>query len=155
MAGLDEARGVYVVVGLGGGAGVVKQREIQARREERRKEREQKRVDRAAEKSLKKALKRERMEANGVEWDSENEDQEEEDDTEEEDSESESEGEEDEEAALTKGNGRNKFGVAFSEAVDETGARVRQDSFEHCVVEVRKEDLTGFLEALSLKAVVG
>lgn len=156
MAGLDEARGVYVVVGLGGGAGVVKQREIQARREERRKERDKKREDRVAEKSRKKILKRERMEANGLEWDSEDEDQQEEDDTEEEEEEeSDSEGEEDGEAALTKGNGRNKFGVAFSEAVDETGARVRQDSFEHCIVEVRKEDLTGFLEALSLKAVVG
>jgi cell division control protein 45 len=39
--------------------------------------------------------------------------------------------------------------------VEETGARVRIDSFEHSVVEVRKEDLAGFLEALSLRSVVG
>jgi cell division control protein 45 len=36
MAGLDEARGVYVVVGLGGGAGVVKQKEQQKQREEKK-----------------------------------------------------------------------------------------------------------------------
>jgi cell division control protein 45 len=151
MAGLDEARGVYIVVGLGGGAGVVKQREMQQRREEKRKERERKREERKAEKERKKRLKRERFEANGDEWDS---DLEQEDETEDEDSESESEDEVDEEA-LIKGKGLNRFGIAFSEAVDETGARVRQDSFEHCVVEVKKEDLGSFLEALSLKAVVG
>ncbi|KIW07855.1 uncharacterized protein PV09_01770 [Verruconis gallopava] len=152
MAGLDEARGVYVVVGLGGGADVVKQREIQQRREEKRKEKERKREERKAEKERKKRLKRERYEANGLEWDS---DLEEEDDTEDEDSESESEDELDYEETANKGKGLNRFGIAFSEAVDETGARVRQDSFEHCVVEVKKEDLSSFLEALSLKAVVG
>jgi cell division control protein 45 len=151
MAGLDEARGVYVVVGLGGGAGVVKQKEQQKHREEKRKEREKKRDERKAEKERKKRLRRERFEANGEEWDS---DLEEEDLTEDEDSESESEDEVDEKA-LVKGQGLNRFGIAFSEAVDETGARVRQDSFEHCVVEVKKEDLGSFLEALSLKTVVG
>jgi len=50
---------------------------------------------------------------------------------------------------------RNAFGPAFQSVVAETGARVRLDSFEHCVVEVRREDLGGFLEALSLRAVVG
>jgi cell division control protein 45 len=49
----------------------------------------------------------------------------------------------------------NRFGQAFQEVVDETAARVRIDSFEHSVVEVKKEDLAGFLEALSLKSVVG
>jgi cell division control protein 45 len=49
----------------------------------------------------------------------------------------------------------NRFGQAFQEVVEETGARVRIDSFEHSVVEVRKEDLAGFLEALSLRSVVG
>lgn len=49
----------------------------------------------------------------------------------------------------------NAFGPAFQSVVAETGARVRLDSFEHCVVEVRREDLGGFLEALSLRAVVG
>jgi cell division control protein 45 len=54
-----------------------------------------------------------------------------------------------------RGFGRNKFGNAFQEVVEETNARVRIDSFEHCVVEVKKEDLSGFLESLSMKAVVG
>ena len=50
---------------------------------------------------------------------------------------------------------RNRFGIAFQEVVQETSARVRIDSFEHCVVEVQKEDLSGFLEALSFGSVVG
>jgi cell division control protein 45 len=49
----------------------------------------------------------------------------------------------------------NRFGLAFQEVVDETDARVKIDSFNHCIVEVRKEDLGGFLEALSLKTVIG
>lgn len=152
MAGLDEPRGVYVVVGLGGGSGAVKQREMQQRREERRKEKEREREERKAEKERKKRLRRERYEANGEEWDS---DLEQEDETEEEESESESEDEGGDDAPYVKGKGLNRFGIAFSEAVEQTGARVRQDSFEHCVVEVKKEDLGAFLEALSLKAVVG
>ncbi|KAK5998341.1 Suppressor of nda4 protein [Cladobotryum mycophilum] len=54
-----------------------------------------------------------------------------------------------------RGYGLNKFGSAFQEVVSETSARVRIDSFEHSVVEVKKEDLGGFLESLSMKAVVG
>ncbi len=49
----------------------------------------------------------------------------------------------------------NKFGAAFQEVVEETSARVRIDSFEHSVVEVKKEDFSGFLETLSLKSVLG
>ena len=52
------------------------------------------------------------------------------------------------------GNG-NHFPLAFTEVVEETKARVKIDSFDHCVVEVKKEDLAGFLEGLSLKSVVG
>ncbi|GKT45528.1 cell division control protein 45 [Colletotrichum spaethianum] len=63
--------------------------------------------------------------------------------------------EEEEEEAKEKGYGLNRFGSAFQEVVAETNARVRIDSFEHCVVEVKKEDLGGFLESLSMKAVVG
>ncbi|RMD44412.1 hypothetical protein DV735_g762, partial [Chaetothyriales sp. CBS 134920] len=44
--------------------------------------------------------------------------------------------------------------VAFQEVVEETNARVKIDSFDHSVVEVKKEDLGGFLEGLSLKSVV-
>lgn len=61
----------------------------------------------------------------------------------------------DDEVEHEKGYGLNKFGSAFQEVVSDTNARVRIDSFEHCVVEVKKEDLGGFLESLSIKAVVG
>lgn len=150
LAGLDEARGIYVVVGLGGGAGVVAQREKDQRRAERRKEREKKREVRKLKKEKKKLLHRERMEANGEIWDSEIESEE----SDESESDASSD-EEDDEETKERGKGLNRFGIAFSEAVDETGARVRQDSFEHSVVEVKKEDLSGFLESLSMKAVVG
>ncbi len=82
----------------------------------------------------------------------------EEDETESEPSDSSSDEDSDEEGderTQVKGFGRNKFGNAFQEVVEETNARVRIDSFEHCVVEVKKEDLAGFLESLSMKAVVG
>ena len=59
------------------------------------------------------------------------------------------------EARKQRGYGLNRFGQAFQEVVEGTGARVRIDSLEHSVVEVKKEDLAGFLEALSLKSVVG
>ena len=140
---------------LGGGSGVVKQREQAARRAERRKEKEAKREARKVEKEKRKRMRRERIEANGEEWDSE---VEEEDETEDEESASESEdemGDDDGEGRGRKGSGLNRFGIAFSEVVEQTGARVRQDSFEHCVVEVKKEDLGAFLEALSMKTVVG
>lgn len=56
----------------------------------------------------------------------------------------------------TGGGGKsNRFGLAFQEVVEETDARVKIDSFDHSIVEVKKEDLGAFLEALSLKAVVG
>jgi cell division control protein 45 len=151
MAGLDETRGVYVVVGLGGGAGVLAQREKEKRRAERRKERERKREERKAKKLEKKRLRRERIEALGEEYDSALDEEDEDEDTE-------TEGEADsdvEDEQEERGTGLNKFGNAFQEVIEETGARVRVDSFEHSVVEVRKEDLSGFLEALSMKVVVG
>lgn len=153
LAGLDETRGIYVVVGLGGGAGVVAQREKEQRRAERRKEREKKREVRKLKKEKKKLLQRERMEANGEIWDSDLDS--EDSDESESDLSSDDEEEEEEGGKKERGKGLNRFGIAFSEAVDDTGARVRQDSFEHSVVEVKKEDLSGFLESLSMKAVVG
>ena len=69
--------------------------------------------------------------------------------------EEESEDDEEDEREGERDYGKNRFGNAFQEVVDETGARVRIDSFEHCVVEVKKEDLSAFLESLSMKAVVG
>ncbi|KAL9588909.1 MAG: hypothetical protein Q9179_007997, partial [Wetmoreana sp. 5 TL-2023] len=108
------------------------------RREERREERQRKRQER-----------RERA--------GDDDDEDDVEETEEEESEGgESESDDDEIGMDGKeGYGRNRFGNAFQEVVDETGARVRIDSFEHCVVEVKKDDLSAFLESLSMRAVIG
>lgn len=135
LAGLNEARGVYVVVGTGGGGGVI---DFIARRE-RKEKREKKRKIREAKKAEKEKKRQEKEDDASDESDSESSESDEDSD------------DEDEE----RGYGRNRFGNAFQEVVDETGARVRIDSFEHCVVEVKKEDLSAFLESLSMKAVVG
>tara|TARA_R110002003_G_scaffold70_12_gene6413 strand:+ start:27253 stop:28890 length:1638 start_codon:yes stop_codon:yes gene_type:complete len=149
MAGLDELRGLYVVVGLGGGGATESAKERLIKRTAREKAREEKKVAKAREKERKRAARVARNLAAGLEED------EVEDDTEEEESEEEDEESEDEDEDETKGYGRNRFGNAFQEVVRETGARVRMDSFEACVIEIRKEDLSGFLERLSMKAVVG
>jgi cell division control protein 45 len=158
VAGLNEARGVYVVVGTGGGGGggmgFGDREAVKARKEKREakaKAKEEARKNKEKIREEKRAARRSAREENGEE-------EEEEEETESEASESDSdEDEEDdeEEEEKTKGFGRNKFGNAFQEVVEETNARVRIDSFEHCVVEVKKEDLAGFLESLSMKAVVG
>ncbi len=143
VAGLNEARGVYVVVGTGGAGGVggflgsAERRDSKAARE--------KRGEKVGEKERKRKEREERE-------DDEDEDKEEESEDE---SDDESGDEEEDIKEKQRGYGRNRFGNAFQEVVDETNARVRIDSFEHCVVEVRKEDLTGFLEGLSMKAVIG
>ncbi|GLI79637.1 DNA replication initiation factor cdc45 [Penicillium ochrochloron] len=148
LAGLDEDRDLYVVVGTGGGGGVIDFAAMSKRQEERRqkkdakekkqKEKEERRAQRAAE----------RAEQFDDEDDAEDEDEEE--------SESSSESEsEDEDPRGKKHLLRNRFGIAFQEVVQETSARVRIDSFDHCVVEVQKDDLGGFLEALSFRSVVG
>lgn len=77
--------------------------------------------------------------------------EEEEEEAEEEDDDDEDEEDEEEE----RKRGRNKFGIAFQEVANTTQARIRIDAFEATVVEVRKEDLAGFLEGLSLKSVIG
>nr|POF07697.1 cell division control protein 45 like [Quercus suber] len=164
---LDEARSVYVVVGLGGagGKGRVKSKaEIRAQ-EEKRKRKEAAKAAKKAEKARKKAeakqLRREILEANGDFQDSDDdEDLDDSDATESEDSTDEDSDDDDddhEDGGPSRGKllGLNRFGQAFQEVVEETAARVRIDSFEHSVVEVRKEDLAGFLEALSLKSVIG
>lgn len=74
--------------------------------------------------------------------------------TESEGSSSESEDEEEEDLDLPKQR-NNRFGVAFQEVVEEVGVTTRIDNFENCVIEVKKDDLQSFLEALSMKAVVG
>ncbi|KAL2824100.1 CDC45 family [Aspergillus cavernicola] len=151
LAGLDEDRGLYVVVGTGGGGGVVDFAAMSRRQEERRKKKEakEKKGNEREEARAKRSAERAARAEDGEE-DEEEESEEEESSSE---SESESEGEQD-----TSGNGhllRNRFGIAFQEVVQETNTRIRIDSFEHCVVEVQKEDLGGFLEALSFRSVVG
>ncbi|KAI9728869.1 MAG: hypothetical protein M1834_007126 [Cirrosporium novae-zelandiae] len=138
LAALNESRGVYVIVGTGSGGGVVDlvgKRERKERREAKKKAKEEKRAER--ERKLKGG--------NGEDEDDEGEETE---DADSDDSDSDEESEE-------RGYGRNRFGNAFQEVIEETNARTRIDSFETCVVEIRKEDLSGFLESLSMKAVVG
>lgn len=166
---LDEARSVYVVVGLGGGAaakGRVRSKAELREREEKKKRKEAaaaaKKADKARKRAEAKQLRREILEANGDFQDS---DDDNEDEDEEESSASSSEHDNDDTDADSSDSdddrprpnrqALNRFGQAFQEVVEETGARVRIDSFEHSVVEVRKEDLAGFLEALSLRSVVG
>ncbi|WEW54861.1 DNA replication initiation factor cdc45 [Emydomyces testavorans] len=151
LAGLDEVKDVYVVVGTGGGGGVVDFAAMAQRKERRKKkkeaqekkrtEREERRAKRAAERAEK----------------GEDEADDAEEDEEEESSSSSSDSESDDEQVVLSGHKflKNRFGIAFQEVVRETNARVRIDSFEHCVVEVQKEDLGGFLEALSFRSVVG
>ena len=155
VAGLNENRGVYVVVGTGGGGGGNTgfgdrgaAKEKKEKRDARLKAKEQKRKN-------KELIKEQKREARRL---AAGDDEDVEDETESESSESEEDDEDDDdddEREQVKGFGRNKFGNAFQEVVEETNARVRIDSFEHCVVEVKKEDLAGFLESLSMKAVVG
>ena len=151
VAGLNEARGVYVVVGTGGAIGAVdvvarkeraqkkaeKLKQKEARIAERKKLREEKRIAKAAAASD--------LDAGIESEDSEDEDEEEDEDDD----------EDDDEKVRARGYGKNRFGNAFQEVIDETNARVRIDSFEHCVVEVRKDDIERFLESLSVKAVIG
>lgn len=180
LAALDEGRGVYVVVGLGGGSvagqgGRVRGKKEMKEREERRKRRvgEKARVkaEKARKREERRVLRRERLAANG-DLDSDVDDAEgEESDATESSASSSSPSDSDSDSADSDSDagsatehttrptkrrvGRNRFPQAFQHVVEETGARVRIDSFEHSVVEVRKEDLAGFLEALSLRSVVG
>ncbi|KAH0541473.1 hypothetical protein FGG08_004083 [Glutinoglossum americanum] len=140
VAGLNEPRGVYVIVGTGGGgraADLHNKKEERRRKEEKIKAKEARRVG-------KEKKRQERTENMGDEDEEEEESETDSDDDELSDMETE-----------TRGYGRNNFGNAFQEVADETNAQIRIDSFQHCVVEVRKEDLSGFLESLSLKTVIG
>ncbi|CAK7226598.1 DNA replication initiation factor cdc45 [Sporothrix curviconia] len=169
VASLNEKRGVYIVVGTGGGGGpdmLAQNKSAAAKRQEARaakaKIRDEKRQARQAQREEAKERRRREKRAKGSNEDDEDgdeeEEEEEEDDTESDatDSDSESDGDDDEATAeASRGFGLNRFGTAFQDVVAETNTRVRIDSFEHCVVEVKKEDLGGFLESLSMKAVVG
>ncbi|KAF8533949.1 CDC45 family [Trichophaea hybrida] len=124
VASLNERRGVYVVVGTALGAEVANSLKIQKKKEKSAKQAE-------------KEEKRRKREEEGL-------DDEEEEEEEDSDDDSDDEGEEE------KRGGRNRFGIAFQEVANSTQARIRIDSFEATVVEVKKEDLAGFLEGLSL-----
>ena len=169
LAGLDEDRGVYVVVGLGGGSkpGLSQQaaREKTQKREARRKRKEAaaetkrqtqeaRRLQRRNKRSNRPVVEKEDDEAASAAGNSQGEsDSSEEDEDEDEDEDDEDDESEDEDTSGSKTR-KNRFGLAFLEVAEESGARVKLDSFEHSVVEVKKEDLSGFLEGLSMKRVV-
>ncbi|KAH0565423.1 hypothetical protein GP486_001176 [Trichoglossum hirsutum] len=141
VAGLNEYRGVYVIVGTGGGGRAA---DLQNKAEEKRKK-EEKLKAKEAKRSEKEKRRREQTEnMSDEEAEEEESDTDSSDDDELEDIETE-----------TRGYGKSRFGNAFQAVLKETGARVRIDSFDHCVAEVKKEDLSGFLESLSMKAVIG
>lgn len=48
----------------------------------------------------------------------------------------------------------NNFTVAFQLIANETGAKVRIDNFETSIIEIRKEDLSPFLERLTLSGLI-
>ncbi|CAK9437499.1 uncharacterized protein LODBEIA_P18770 [Lodderomyces beijingensis] len=48
----------------------------------------------------------------------------------------------------------NKFSVAFSQLSQTSGAKVRVDSFDSSVIEIRKDDLPPFLEKLTLSGLI-
>ena len=149
LAGFDEDRDLYVVVGTGGGGGVIDFAAMNKRNEEHRKKKE------AKEKQRREREERRAQRTAEREGDDEEEEEEEEEPSSES---SESSSESETEQQGLHGNRhllRNRFGLAFQEVVHETNTRVRIDSFEHCVVEVQREDLGGFLEALSFRNVVG
>ena len=150
MAGLDDSRGLYVVVGLGGGGATESAKERLLKREQKLKAKAAKQAQKDYDREEKRNARVARNLAAGLEEDEVEDDTEEEDDDDSEDDDS-----DEEDLDEQRGSGRNRFGNAFQEVVRETGARVRMDSFEACVIEIRKEDLSGFLERLSMKAVVG
>jgi cell division control protein 45 len=156
VAGLNENRGVYVVVGTGGGGGGGMGFGDRTAAKEKKERREAKARARELKRKNKDKIREQKREARRLALGDDEEDEEDETESEGSDSsDSDDDSEDDEEEQRVKGFGRNKFGNAFQEVVEETNARVRIDSFEHCVVEVKKEDLAGFLESLSMKAVVG
>ncbi|KAK7426927.1 DNA replication initiation factor cdc45 [Neonectria magnoliae] len=152
VASLNEKRGVYVVVGTGGGGGPDTTLLDRQAAKQRKAERDSKLMRKEESRRAKQRIREDKLAARRDAGDDEELDTESED-SDGSDSEEDSDG--DDEVEHERGYGLNKFGSAFQQVVSETSARVRIDSFEHCVVEVKKEDLGGFLESLSMKAVVG
>ena len=156
LAALDEARGTYVVVGTGGGIGGGEDIEGRKEREALRRKKEEEKEKRRKLREEKNDARRRQRELLGEDEDDDGQSEPETESEAESDSEDENGiNDAEQERRRKRGYGHNRFGIAFQEVVEETNARVRIDSFDHCVVEVKKEDLGGFLEGLSLKAVVG
>ncbi|MCJ1310611.1 hypothetical protein MMC25_004276 [Agyrium rufum] len=158
LACLNESRGVYLVVGTGGGGTGGRIDKRSKEKAESRKKKQEERAQRTADKVKQRQEKREeRRRIRELNGDDEEDDEEDEDEQSEESEDSGSDEEEEDseeiERLRKRGAGRNRFGIAFQEVVDETNARVKIDSFENCVVEVKKEDLSRFLEALAQKRV--
>lgn len=133
VACLNERKGVYVVVGTALGSRMTplkKKKSDEEKKEKKGKGKEKK------------------GKVNGEGEDEEEEEEEEEKEGEDDDSDDDSDNDE-------RRSGRNKFAMAFQEVANSTNARIRIDAFEATVVEVRKEDLAGFLEGLSLRNVIG
>ena len=157
LAAENKDRGVYIVVGTGGGRGVA-EKESWTAKEDKKKAKEKRKAEKIATKEkakqewrAKRAVERARR---AEDDDDDEEDEEEEEGPSESDKDSVTSSSEDEEQGTRKRSRLNRFGNAFQEVVDETNARVRIDSFEHSVVEVKKDDLSQFLTALSTKAVL-
>ena len=142
LAAFDEHRSLYVVVGLGGSGGwngsgqkMRSKAEIK-QRQERKKQREANKAAKQAEKikqrEERRRLRRERNAANGL-FESDDDASESEADTESESSSgsnsstSDSESDDDGRGKRRKRSAHNRFGLAFQETVQETGARVRLD----------------------------
>jgi len=153
MAGVDDSRGLYVVVGLGGGGATESAKSRLQKREAKIKAKQAKQAQREEAREQRRKARIARNLAAGLDEDEIADDSESE--AEDEDSSDDNSSDDDDEDDTHRGAGRNRFGNAFQEVVRETGARVRMDSFEACVIEIKKEDLSGFLEKLSQKAVVG
>jgi cell division control protein 45 len=153
LASLNERRGVYVVVGTGGrGLDLgLRDKEREERKKRNEKKKEEKRLQREKRQEEKRAAKEARRKAAAENGDND-EDEGEEDETEEELSSSDSESDDEEDIDFE--NRKSRFGNSFQEVVEETNARVRMESFDHCVIEVKKDDLGMFLEALSSKSVM-
>jgi cell division control protein 45 len=155
---LNEERGVYVIVGSGGGGGVGMGSWDKEAAKKRQAQKEKKEAERAAKRRIKEQIKEQKRAARRAAREARGEDpSDDEEETESEASSSDDEDEDDEEKEEERGRGfgRNKFGTAFQEVIYETNAAVRVDSFEHCVVEVEKDSLMVFLEALSMKSLQG
>lgn len=155
VASLNEKRGVYTVVGTGGGGGPDTVFMNKATKQERQSNKEAKATKKEEAQKAKEKIREEKRAARRAANQGNDDDDELETESEGSESSESEDDSDDDDAENDRGYGLNKFGNAFQEVVSETSARVRIDSFEHSVVEVKKEDLGGFLESLSVKAVVG